>query len=435
MKQRLKTTRSIIHQCCNMPPLPVDGVGGWSQRDNPRRRLALSVRKYARVGGWGLILALVLVLSFPTHAQVDAPLGAPLLAFDTTAQDRIVLYDLNTGSARDLNFGSGWHRVWGFSPDGCRIAFTLSDGLDHARLYTARIDGSDRRELVRFSTPLVGEWGVWEAQWSPDPVDQRIAFTLIETQINNDGQRVQNHRIAWVTPDGGDPDFYSISGDEHTPRWSPDGRWLAYVAYEERAAGADPLATALPEAPVTSMIREADLWVVGADGLNKTRRTTFPVGNVSMPRWSPDGDLIGFIFSPTPNNDQVWLIGTDAGATPTTLSFTDALALDLTWLPDSAAMTAALRDFKGVRENRLWRIPLTGVADNDAVQIAGDPDLVNMDYPRYSPDGRWLAARSAYALVLIDLSVSSWTQFDVAYDGNTPALWSPPGFTGESSCA
>lgn len=368
------------------------------------------------------------------EAQLDAPLNAPILAFDTTAQDRIVLYDVTSGSARDLRFGSGWHRLWSFSPDGCRVAFTLSDGLDHARLYTAKIDGTDVRELIRFGTPPVGAWGAWEAQWSPDPTDPRIAFTLIETQIANDGTRVQSHRIAWVAPDGGEPGFYSVSGDEHTPRWSPDGAWLAYVAYEERAAGANPLSTAVPDAPATSTVREADLWVVGADGLNKSRRTNFPVGSVSMPRWSPDGDLIGFVFSPTPNNDQVWLIGANAGATPNPLSYTEALALDLTWTADSTALIAALRDFKGVRENRLWRIALTGIADNDAVQIAGDPALVNMDYPRISPDGRWLAARSAYALALIDLNAASWRLLDGAYDGNTPALWSPGGFTGEVAC-
>ena len=384
------------------------------------------------------LLLLLLLLCIPAQAspldQLDSPLNAPIFAFDTAAQDRIVLYDVTTGTTRELQFGSGWHRVWSFSPDGCRIAFTLSDGLDNARLYTARLDGSDMRELVRFATPPVGEWGIWEPQWSPDAANPRIAFTLIVTQINNNGERVQDHRIGWVTSDGGEPAFYSVTGDEHTARWSPDGQWLAYVSYEERAAGNDPLSTAVPDTPVTSTLREADLWVVGADGLNKTRRTNFPVGNVSMPRWSPDGDLIGFVFSPTPNNDQVWLIGSDAGATPTPLSYTDALALDLTWLPDSSAMAAALRDFKGISENRLWRIPLVGVADNDAVQIAGAPDLINMDYPRYSADGRYLAVRSAYELTLIDLSNSSWILLDDTYNGNTPALWSPAAYTGESTC-
>ncbi|MDX2163498.1 MAG: hypothetical protein SF162_19430 [bacterium] len=370
-----------------------------------------------------------------TAAQIDAPLGAPILAFDTAAQDRIVLYDLSNGRARDLQFGRGWHRVWSFSPDGCRFAFTMSDGLDDARLYTARIDGTEVRELVRFSTPPAGGWGVWEPQWSPNTADPRIAFTFIETQFASDGTPVQNHRIAWVRPEGGDPAFYSVTGDEHTPRWSPDGAWLAYVSYEQRPAGADPLSTAVPNAAATSQVREADLWVVGANGLNKTRRTQFPVGSVSMPRWSPDGDLIGFVFSPAPNNDQVWLIGSAPDATPTPLSLSESLALDLTWLPDSAALVAALRDFRGVAENRLWRLPLVGSADTDAVQIAGDPALIHMDYPRYSADGRWLAARSAYALALIDLQNPSYTLLDEAYSGNTPPLWSPGAYTGESTCA
>lgn len=396
----------------------------------PRSRFAVSAI-------W-LIVTGVLLIAYSTSAApgnpLDAPLNGPLLAFDTAAQDRIVLYDLTNDAARELRFGTGWHRVWGFSPDGCRVLFTLSDGLNDARAYTARLDGSDMRELIRFSAPPVGEWGVWEPQWSPSTADPRIAFTLIVTQTANDGTRVQQHRIAVVPADGGEPTFYSVTGDEHTPRWSPDGRWLAYVSYEERPAGRDPLSTAVPDDPVTATVREADLWVVGADGLNKTRRTNFPVGSVSMPRWSPDGDLIAFVFSPMPNNDQVWMMGSSPDALPTQLSYIEALALDLTWLPDSTALAAALRDFRGISENRLWRIPLVGIADNDAVQIAGDPALMNMDYPRYSPDGHWLAARSAYAMVVIDLQNARYTLLDDAFMGNTPAVWSPAGFTTEALC-
>lgn len=380
-----------------------------------------------------LLLVFLLLCAAIAHAAPGAPPSAmligPLVAADDARQDRITIYDVGTGAKRELTFGTGWHRVWDFSPDGCRILLTMSDGIAPASLYTARLDGTDLRELVSAtSSGAGGGTGVWEPQWGAD----RIAFTMIEPD-GADG----THRIAWIAPEGGQPQFYSVTGDEHTARWSPDRQWLVYASYEERAAGADTFSTAEPTRPgvTVPMLREADLWIVSADAATKYRLTNFPVGSVSMPRWSPDGDLIGFVYSPSGNNDQFWMIGTSPQATPTQLSFEWTLALDLTWQPDSTAMIAAARDMQGVAENRLWRIPLTGNADQFAVQTITDPALSYDDYPRYSADGRWLALRSEYALALFDTLNGSWTWLDEEALGNTPPVWSPAGFAGEAACA
>ena len=363
------------------------------------------------------LLAVTLTRAAPGFPQ-PVPLNAPILAADTAEQDAIILYDVSAGTERVLNFGDGLHRVWGFTPDGCRVVLTLADGAALARLYTARLDGGDLRELVTYEPVGGGEWGVWEPGVQPN--GDRIAFTL----VSRDAAGELQHHVAWVNVDGGTAETYSVSGDEHTARWSPDGAWLAYVSYE----------TAPPVEGSTTVVREADLWVVSADGQTKHRLTTFISGSVSMPRWSPDGDLIGFVYSPSANNDQFWMIGNAPDALPTQLSFQPALALDLTWLPNSTAMIAAARDMQGVAENRLWNIPLVGNADTDAVQLALDPALTYVDYPRFSPDGSLLALRSAYALALVNSADGTLVWLDETRPGNTPPVWSPAEFAGEAAC-
>jgi Tol biopolymer transport system component len=130
-----------------------------------------------------------------------------------------------------------------------------------------------------------------------------------------------------------------------------------------------------------------------------------------------------------------WMIANERGAIATQLSQLWNLTLDQTWLPDSSAMLASVRDFRGADGNRLWRIPLIGVADNDATLLLDDNAFRYTDYPRFSPDGQFLAFRSEYDVIILELDTGVWERLDEDTPGNTPPVWSPVGFEGEEACA
>jgi len=390
----------------------------------------------------GILACCCLWLSlFTLSAQtVDVPLAGPLLAINTVQGEAIILYDVGTESYRRLNFGGGRHHVWGFSPDGCRVLFTLGEPSGLAKAYTADLRGEAFQQLVFYDALPENDWGIWEPQWSPD--GERIAFTMQRDEPRADGSKRRDTHIGWVPAEGGEPEFYSVTGREFEPQWSPDGAWLAYISYEERVAGLDPYSTAVPTPeplpgqtpPAPLLVSETDLWVVSGDGETKYRLTNFPTGSVTKPRWSPDGELVGFVYSPSGNNDTFWIIGNQQGALPTQLSFEWVLILDLTWMPDGTQLLGAARGFRQTEQNRLWQIPLVGNADQVATLYQENLPLFYADYPRFSPDGNWLATRTAYDLALVDLADNTMRVLRDDTVGNTPALWSPIGFEGENSC-
>jgi Tol biopolymer transport system component len=66
------------------------------------------------------------------------------------------------------------------------------------------------------------------------------------------------------------------------------------------------------------------------------------------------------------------------------------------------------------------------MADAPGFLEADAAGFAHADYPRYSPDGRWLAFRSAYALILVDRQTGRARRLEAPGGvslGNTPPVW------------
>jgi Tol biopolymer transport system component len=140
-----------------------------------------------------------------------------------------------------------------WSPDGARIAFLVRGGADVAGLYTIRPDGADLRRLVPGNV-------VTGMRWSPD--GGAIALTLWDTTSTPAGQE-DVYRIA---ADGtGLTNLTRTPERESSVAWSPDGRWLAFLASDET--------------------QQNDLYRMRADGTQRVRLTNTPELSEGPPAW------------------------------------------------------------------------------------------------------------------------------------------------------
>ena len=317
------------------------------------------------------------------------------------------------------------------SPDGDRVVYQrrsndiMTDQTASA-LWIVDYDGSNHLPLV------TGPGNYSGAVWAPD--SERLAFVASEDEKTQ-------RRVVWPGQ-GVTATLATLPSGASNISWSPDGEWLAYLSYEERVAGANVLATALPTAqpppgqtPVAAVtVDEAELWIVSADAELKYQLTNFPTGSVTQPRWSPDSELISFVWSPQNSSDMLWMIANQPAAIPTQLSYEWSMVLESAWLPDATGVIGAMREFRETIPNILWQVPLVNTDDSLAVHYLETLNITHADFPRFSPDGQWLAVRSNYEMLLIDMTENTSRLLDRSVIGNTAGVWSPEGFSGEASC-
>jgi Tol biopolymer transport system component len=153
----------------------------------------------------------------------------------------------------DLGFPGGPdHPSW--SPDGQRIAF--DGGYQSHKIYSVRVDGSDRRMLVADAV---------RPAYSPDGT--KLAYV---------GDGPANKGVFVANADGSDPRRVSsraVGFNGYGPSWSPDGKGLLFASF------------ASPE-----------VVVARADGSGE--RVIADLGSRwlrSAPQWSPDGKLIAVV--------------------------------------------------------------------------------------------------------------------------------------------
>jgi Tol biopolymer transport system component/DNA-binding winged helix-turn-helix (wHTH) protein len=143
-------------------------------------------------------------------SPAPSPDGKQILAFGGLQRGELVRYDLKLQRLEPFLSGISADHV-DFSRDGEWVAYTT---FPEGKLWRSRVDGSDRMQLT--SSPLVAV----EPRWSPD--GKRIAFAGILPR--------GRLKICFISAEGGKLNVVAEdqNNDVVDPSWGPDGNSLIF---------------------------------------------------------------------------------------------------------------------------------------------------------------------------------------------------------------
>ncbi len=305
-----------------------------------------------------------------------------------------------------------------FSPDGTRIRFDRAENNSYAPWET-RTDGSDLHPVLPgwHNPPSEGR-----GAWTPDG---RYYFFLASTPsganvwaVHEPSGLLHRHPSAPFQLTTGPLSFTSLvpstngkklfvsarQGRGELVRYDPkskqfvpflagisagevefsrDGKWVTYVSYPEQA-----------------------LWRSRVDGSDRLQ-LTYPPVLAGLPHWSPDATQIAYVDIQPGRPYKTFLISSQ-GAAPQEMLAENHSQVDATWCPDGKKIA-------------FGRIPVTGSPEGLAIyiidlathQVSAVPGSENLFSPRWSPDGRYLAALNGDSskLLLFDFKTQKWSDW------------------------
>jgi len=226
-----------------------------------------------------------------------------------------------------------------------------------------------------------------DAQISPD--GSQIAFQMSRPRAETDPPGAARAEL-WIVPANGGEPRRLTQEEDRSPRWSPDGRTIAFLG--RRGQGAT-----------------TQIHLLNAAG-GESRPLTSAPAPVTTFKWSPDGRSIAFTYADPQTDEEkkaiaagrdwtvhdrnykhtrLYRIDIASGKTEL-VTQADKTVHEYDWSPDGTQLVIGAADTPTIDDSfmgvRLYLVPAAGGVPEPFVKTEG-----KLGFPRWSPDGQWIA--------------------------------------------
>jgi Tol biopolymer transport system component len=322
-----------------------------------------------------------------------------------------------------------------FSPDGQRIRFSIGDAAQNTTsLWEVRSDGTDLHALLpgwnKPSTECCGKWTgngryyIFQVSQS-SPTDITTLWALAEPTSSSQHHPIKPIQLTagpssfggvWPDPEnsqkilalGVQPAGEVVKYDPRSQQFAPilsgisatdldfsqDGQWVTYVG-----------------------VPDATLWRSRLDGSERLQLTV-PPERTALPRWSPDGKHIAYVSLQAGKPWKIFLVSSQGGVAWQLLP-ENRSQIDANWSTDGSQIMFGYphsADDINIK-----------ILDLKSRQLSTVPGSAGLFSPRWSPDGRYIAALSPTftKLMLFDFRTQKWSEWLIEAAGAVSyPIWS-----------
>ncbi|PYX05887.1 MAG: hypothetical protein DMG88_20025 [Acidobacteria bacterium] len=401
----------------------------------------------------------LLAASFITGTESELPIwlvplpsGSPRRLGDVSAHDaawspdgRQIVYANGSSLYLVKRDGSDTHKLTTvagvpfapvFSPDGARLRFTVNDPKTaSSSLWDLGIDGSGLHPFLQgwntVPKECCGKWTSDGRYFVFQSVRQNLSSIWIRPEKSSFFRKVSYEPVQLTTgplsfsnpilstdakklfvmgqQTRGELIRYDAKSRQFVPflagisasqvDFSRDGQWVTYVTFPENT-----------------------LWRSRVDGSERLQ-LTYPPMEAELPRWSPDATRIVFSGSRPGKARKVCLVSAAGGSVQELLP-EERTQADPTWSPDGNSISFGRMPILELGSAGQVNIEILDLRSHQASTL---PDSAGLYSPRWSPDGRYLAAMPSDSskLMLFDFTTKKWS--DLAKGGIAFPNWSQDG--------